>query len=72
RDSFEFDPSDKQLQATAGILGVKKSKLVTSSIRRVYDWETEVAKRMPKVIHWGETREIADALVGRTKLPLTK
>lgn len=72
KDSFEYDPLDKTLQDTAGILGVKSSKLAISSIRRVYDWETHLAKRMPKTISWGETREIADALVGRTKLPLKK
>ncbi|KAH3679077.1 hypothetical protein WICMUC_001273 [Wickerhamomyces mucosus] len=71
RDSLEFDSLNKEIAETASILGVKRSHLRFSSIRQVYDFETSLAKRMPKVIHWEETREVADALVGRTKLPKT-
>jgi 6-phosphofructokinase 1 len=64
-----FDPQDKTVSNTAAILGVKKSHLRFSSIRQVYDFETSLSTRMPKHIHWEPTREVADALVGRTKLP---
>lgn len=64
----DFDPSDKTISDTAVILGVKRSHLRFSPIRQVYDFETSLSKRMPKVIHWESTREIADTLVGRNKL----
>ncbi len=67
----EFDPSDKIVGDTAAILGVKRSHLRFSPIRQIYDFETALNKRMPKVVHWEPIREVADALVGRTKVPTT-
>lgn len=67
--SEEFDPTDKQVSDTAAILGVKRSHLRFSPIRQIYDFETALSKRMPKVVHWEPIREVADALVGRTKVP---
>ncbi|CUS23337.1 LAQU0S09e02498g1_1 [Lachancea quebecensis] len=67
-DDEEFDPDNKEISATAAVLGIKGSHVVFSSIRQIYDFETEVIKRMPKVIHWESTRAIADSLVGRKKV----
>ncbi|CEP20698.1 PFK2 [Cyberlindnera jadinii] len=65
-----FDPLDSEVSATASIVGVKRSHLRFASIRQVYDFETSLVTRMPKHIHWQDTREVADLLVGRTKLAL--
>ncbi|SCV03935.1 LAME_0H14422g1_1 [Lachancea meyersii CBS 8951] len=67
-DDDEFDPDNKAVSATATVLGIKGSDVVFSSIRQLYDFETEIVKRMPKVIHWESTRAIADSLVGRKKV----
>ncbi|SCU78195.1 LANO_0A02366g1_1 [Lachancea nothofagi CBS 11611] len=67
-DDEEFDPDDSEISATAAVLGIKGSNVAFSSIRQLYDFETEIAKRMPKVIHWESTRAIADSLVGRKKV----
>jgi 6-phosphofructokinase 1 len=72
RDSESFDAADKEIGGTAVILGVKRSHLRFSPIRQVYDFETSLKKRMPKVIHWAATREIADTLVGRNKISVPK
>lgn len=68
REVEDFNPDDEKSTATAAVLGVKSSHLKFTSIRQLYDFETEIAKRMPKKISWGHAREIADLLVGRTKL----
>ena len=65
-DDFDFDTP--KIIATASVLGVKGSDIVFSSIRQLYDFETELNKRTPKTIHWQSTRTIADHLVGRKKL----
>lgn len=62
--SIDF-PDDKELSATAVVLGVKSSRLKFTSIRRLYDFESNIDKRMPKKIHWERLREVAGALVGR-------
>lgn len=67
-DNDEFDPDDKDIVETAAVLGVKGSHIVFTSIRQLYDFETEVTKRVPKVIHWEGTRAIADHLVGRKRV----
>ncbi|CCK72030.1 6-phosphofructokinase subunit beta KNAG_0I02440 [Huiozyma naganishii CBS 8797] len=65
---FQFDANDKAVEATASVLGVKSSHIRFTPIRQLYDNETEISKRMPKIIHWRETREIADHLVGRKRV----
>ncbi|EDO19484.1 hypothetical protein Kpol_1018p12 [Vanderwaltozyma polyspora DSM 70294] len=64
----EFDVDDKDVFETAAVLGVKGSHVVFTPIRQVYDNETDTDKRMPKIIHWQKTRDIADHLVGRKKV----
>ncbi|OBA22075.1 6-phosphofructokinase [Metschnikowia bicuspidata var. bicuspidata NRRL YB-4993] len=68
RYAEEFRAEDKKVTDTAAVLGVKSSHLRFTSIRQLYDYETEIGKRMPKTISWQHTRDIADQLVGRTKL----
>ncbi|EGW29929.1 phosphofructokinase beta-subunit [Spathaspora passalidarum NRRL Y-27907] len=68
RYSLEFPREDKTITRTAAVLGIKSSHLRFTSIRQLYDYETELNKRMPKKIFWSSTREIADQLVGRTKI----
>ncbi|MCP8716422.1 MAG: 6-phosphofructokinase [Asgard group archaeon] len=68
RYSLEFPDDDKKIMNTAAVLGVKSSHLKFTSIRHLYDFETELGRRMPKKIHWSNTREIADRLVGRTRI----
>lgn len=60
-----FDIYDKKVARTAAVLGVKGSHILFTSIRKLWDTETEIKKRTPKIIHWQETREIADRLVDR-------
>lgn len=69
RYEFNFPSDDKKIEATAAVLGVESSHLKFRSIRQLYDFETELPKRMPKKISWNEVRDIADQLVGRTRLP---
>ena len=64
----EFDPDNKTIYKTASVLGIKGSHVTFTSVRKLYDFETEVEKRMPKVIHWEQTRAIADHLVGRKRV----
>ena len=66
RYELDFPLDDAELQATAAVL-VKGSHLKFTSIRRLYDFETELGRRMPKKVFWTRTREIADDLVGRTR-----
>ncbi|KAK6201226.1 6-phosphofructokinase beta subunit [Scheffersomyces amazonensis] len=66
--ALDFPSDDRQLQSTAAVLGIKSSHLRFKSIRQLYDFETEIGKRMPKHIHWAKTRDIADQLVGRTRI----
>ncbi|CCF58685.1 hypothetical protein KAFR_0F00880 [Kazachstania africana CBS 2517] len=61
----EFMAYDKKISATASVLGVKGSRITFTSIRKLYDQETDLPNRMPKTIHWEGTRAIADHLVGR-------
>lgn len=68
RDEIDFPSSDEKASATAAVLGVILSHLRFTSIRHLYDFETEVGKRMPKTIHWNTIREISDQLVGRSKI----
>ncbi|GEQ72816.1 hypothetical protein JCM33374_g6504 [Metschnikowia sp. JCM 33374] len=64
RQAEDFNADDKTASATAAVLGIKSSHLRFGSIRQLYDYETEIAKRMPKKISWEHTREIADQLAG--------
>ncbi|ONH70182.1 ATP-dependent 6-phosphofructokinase subunit beta [Cyberlindnera fabianii] len=68
QEAEHFDLGEKSVSETATVLGVKRSHLSFTGIRQLYDFETNVAKRMPKIIHWETTREVADALVGRNKV----
>lgn len=63
-----FDGQGKEVENTAAVLGVKGSHIKFTGIRQLYDFETEIEKRMPKVIHWKNTRAIADHLVGRKRV----
>lgn len=63
-----FLEDDKDIESTAAVLGVKGSQVEFTPIRQLYDFETEVGKRMPKVIHWQNARAIADHLVGRRRV----
>lgn len=71
-NQFKYDMDcsmdDKNITNTASVLGVKSSHLSFTSIRQLYDFETELGKRMPKKISWETVRDIADQLVGRTRL----
>lgn len=68
RDELEFPMDNKKLSETAAVLGIVSLHLNFTPIRQLYDFETEVGRRMPKRIHWAKAREIADHLVGRTKI----
>ena len=68
RDEIDFPIDDKELSETAAVLGIVSSHLRFTGIRQLYDFETEVGRRMPKRIHWAKVREICDHLVGRTKI----
>ncbi|CCE83313.1 Piso0_003888 [Millerozyma farinosa CBS 7064] len=66
--AVDFDVEDPSLAKTAVVLGAKSSHLRFFPIGRLYEYETELTKRMPKKIFWEETRYIADQLVGRTRI----
>lgn len=68
RNSFDFPVQSSKLSDTAAVLGVNRSHLEFSSIRQLYDYETEHGKRMPKNISWSSARIVCDQLVGRVKL----
>ncbi|KAK7682983.1 phosphofructokinase beta-subunit [Cerrena zonata] len=60
---IDFPSDDKKVASTAAVLGVKSSHLKFTSIRQLYDFETELGRRMPKKISWNKTRDVADQLV---------
>lgn len=62
------DLLDKTLSSTAAVLGVKSSGIVFTPVKKVYNDETDVKKRMPKVVHWQSLRSVADHLAGRKRL----
>lgn len=66
-DEIYDDTIDKKMRPTATVLGVKGSDVVFSSVRKVWDSETDVKKRMPKVVHWKPLRSVADHLSGRKR-----
>lgn len=68
---LSFPMDDKKVSATAAVLGVKLLHLKFTPIRRLYDFETELGRRMPKRVFWGNIRDVADQLVGRTRLEKT-
>lgn len=70
KETLDLPMDDPKVLATAAVLGIKSSHLVFTSIRQLYDFETEVGTRMPKKISWSRTRDICDQLVGRTKLSI--
>lgn len=65
RYATEYDGDWPAIAQTAAVLGVVSSHLKFTPIRQLYDFETELKTRMPKVIHWSGLREIIDALEGR-------
>lgn len=67
-DDADFDNDNKAVSATASVLGVKGTNVIFSPIRKLYDLETDIPKRMPRVIHWDEMRVISDHLVGRKRV----
>ncbi|KAG7191797.1 phosphofructokinase beta-subunit [Scheffersomyces spartinae] len=69
---LDFDVSTRVVQNTAAVLGVKGSHLRFTCIRQLFDFETDLNKRMPKKIHWQKTRDISDILVGRTRVVANK
>lgn len=68
RETLDIPVDDEKVMNTAAVLGVKKLKLQFQLVRFLWEYETQRSKRMPRKIHWAKTREIADQLVGRTKL----
>lgn len=65
----QSDQDVNEILETAAVVGVKSNNIVYTSIAHLYDYETELKRRMPKQVHWNGVREIADRLVGRKKLP---
>ncbi|CDK26643.1 unnamed protein product [Kuraishia capsulata CBS 1993] len=59
--------SRPEVTATAAVLGVERSHLRFTPVRRLYDFESNQGKRVRKKIFWDEVREIGDMLVGRSK-----
>lgn len=53
---------------TAVVLGISRNHLRFTPVRQLYDFETLLSKRMRKVVFWNDVRDIADVLVGRTKV----
>lgn len=68
RYELDFPIDDKKILNTAAVLGIKSSRLRFTSIRHLFDFETELGRRMPKTIYWNTIRDISDQLVGRTRL----
>ncbi|KAI5950353.1 PFK2 [Candida jiufengensis] len=66
RYELDYPADSKDLISTASVLGVKSSHLKFTSIKRLYDFETELGTRMPKNVFWSKIRVMADDLVGRT------
>ncbi|KAI5959770.1 PFK2 [Candida pseudojiufengensis] len=64
---LDYPHDDQNLVSTASVLGVKSSHLKFTSVKRLYDFETELGTRMPKNVFWSSIRVMADDLVGRTK-----
>ncbi|GAV53891.1 hypothetical protein ZYGR_0AK03930 [Zygosaccharomyces rouxii] len=67
-DDDEFDVHDRKFAQTAAVLGVRGSHVLFTSVRKLWDTETEIKKRTPKIIHWQATRDIADRLVDRKRI----
>lgn len=57
----------KEMTDSAVVLGVKGSDIIFTSIRQLYLFETNIDKRMPKVIHWEGIRTLSDHLAGRKR-----
>ncbi|KAG7843347.1 hypothetical protein KL942_000443 [Ogataea angusta] len=53
---------------TACVLGIERSHLKFTSIRQLYDYETEEGRRVRKNIFWQDIRDISDLLVGRVRV----
>ena len=53
---------------TAAVLGTKGSHLNFTSVKQIYETDSDLIMRMPKNIHWNHIREVADALVGRERI----
>ncbi|CAI5760259.1 unnamed protein product [Candida verbasci] len=68
RYQLDFPQDKKEIINTAAVLGVKSSHLRFTSIRQLYDFETELGRRMPKKVFWNSIRDTADLLVGRTRI----
>ncbi|KAK6454277.1 kinase-like domain-containing protein [Scheffersomyces xylosifermentans] len=47
---------------------IKKGEFHEAPLNSLYDFETEIGKRIPKKIHWAKTRDVADQLVGRSRI----
>ncbi|GMM36454.1 6-phosphofructokinase subunit beta [Saccharomycopsis crataegensis] len=62
----QSENDSESIKATAVVVGVKSNQIVYRPICQLYDYETEVKKRMPKSVHWKGVREVADKLVGRS------
>ena len=71
RYTLDFPHDEPKYADTATVLGVKSSHLKFTSIRRLFDFETELKRRMPKKVFWSKIRDIADDLVGRTRYRTT-
>ncbi|ANZ73540.1 BA75_01027T0 [Komagataella pastoris] len=67
KNSISFRQTD-EITSTAVVLGIHKSQLRFTPIRQLYDFESDVPRRMRKNIFWSNVREISDMLSGRTSL----
>lgn len=69
--SSAYDPdflSTKEIAHTASVLGVQGTQLKFTPIRHLYDFETELGKRMRKEVFWNDVRATSDQLVGRKRV----
>ncbi|ODQ79450.1 hypothetical protein BABINDRAFT_37686 [Babjeviella inositovora NRRL Y-12698] len=69
RNDVEFVNDEEEFKATASVLGIIRSHIRFSPIRKLYDYETELGRRMPKRVFWSDLRKVSDQLVGRVRLP---
>ncbi|KAL3235686.1 ATP-dependent 6-phosphofructokinase subunit beta [Nakaseomyces bracarensis] len=75
-NKFEFFTNNKDVNynatkdmiESAVVLGVKGEDIIFTSIRQLYLFETNIEKRMPKVIHWEGIRTLSDHLAGRKRV----
>ncbi|KAL6930359.1 probable 6-phosphofructokinase subunit beta [Hanseniaspora guilliermondii] len=65
---IESNDALDSLIETAAVLGTQGSHLKFTSVKKIYETDSDLIKRMPKDIHWTHIRNIADELVGRERV----